>query len=159
MHIHGVREPHDVVLARDDVGRRGNIAEHICGEVWQGEHHIIKLVVAEHIVDFYTYDEIRLHRLRTRVGAAGYYRARNIGVSCGERQRDNSAVAVTYNIRLFQLHGGDELRGVVRHGFVVYRAGVAALPMAAALDDIDRVFVGEIACRLCKRLCAAAVAP
>ena len=101
VHIHGVREPHDVVLARDDVGRRGNIAEHICGEVWQGEHHIIKLVVAEHIVDFYTYDEIRLHRLRTRVGAAGYYRARNIGVSCGECQRDNSAVAVTYNCLLY----------------------------------------------------------
>lgn len=114
--------------------------------------------MAEHIVDFYTYDEIRLHRLRTRVGAAGYYRTRNIGVSCGECQRDNSAVAVTYNIRLFQLHGGDELRGVVRHGFVVYRAGVATLPMAAALNDIDRVFVGEIACRLCERLCAAAVA-
>ena len=76
----------------------------------------------------------------------------DIRVSRGERQRDDAAVAVSHDIRLSELHRGDELRGVVRHGFVVYRARVAALSVAAALNHIDCVVVGEIACRLGERL-------
>ena len=64
---------------------------------------------------------------------------------------------MSHDIRLPELHRGDELRGVVRHGFVVYRARVAALSVAAALNHIDCVVVGEIACRLGERLRAAAV--